>query len=158
MAFEILKARSGRVRSSVLLGSSPSHGVPWSWSGGCSNLPLLGKGDSWTFAIEFSPFISEFALTPFPARPPRGGSSRISHDFLFPGHSVEQGTELSTDSLFVAKNSYYKTWWEHQWSIPLLDSQVFIWRSHISPRVLHTIMLVTQQVHPFCNEFSPSPG
>lgn len=54
---------SWAVRSSVLLGSSPIHGAQWSRSGGCPNLPLLGNGDSWTFADWVFPFY--FGVLPF---------------------------------------------------------------------------------------------
>ena len=72
IVFEILKARLGRVRSSVLLGSSPGHGPQWSWSRRCPNLPLLGKGDGWTFAIWVLPFSFRVCVDSFPNMTSKG--------------------------------------------------------------------------------------
>lgn len=85
MVFGILKAKSGSEELIPAGQLSKSR---------CSVKLVLGdalichcRGTAGRLPFEFSLFISEFGLTPFPAWLPGVGLSRISHDFLFPAWS-----------------------------------------------------------------------
>lgn len=95
----------------------------------------MGRGTAGHLPFEFSPFISECALTPFPAWPPRGCSSRVSRDFY------SEGTAWGR-----AGSSAHILWGQRQVLKPTVRASVVypiaqfqsMWQSHVSSRVLHT--------------------